>query len=107
MHLCPFWYEWHRIGVFFGFLLVVGGFFLYCWVTPPSPLVLEKLFFVSFSLLELWIRLSGLFFRMRIFFFCASRFDVGLRDLDCSKRYRLIGSIEVQGSTGDPVSLSS
>jgi hypothetical protein len=35
---------------------------------PPPPLVLEELFFVSFSLLELWIRLSGLFFLIKIYF---------------------------------------
>ena len=68
-------------------------------MTPPSPpgpgeVVFRLLFAVG--AVDSFIRVI---FSYENIFFCTSRFDVGLRDLDCPKRYRLKGSIEVQGST--------
>jgi len=35
----PFWYEWGRVGVVFGFLSCGGGFFRFRCMTPPPPLL--------------------------------------------------------------------
>ena len=65
---------------------------------PPSILNWRfRLLFVG-EVVDSFIRVI---FSYENIFFCTSTFDVGLRDLNCPKRYRLTDPIEVQGSIND------
>ena len=54
MHECPFWYEWGRVGVVWGFLLSDGVVFTGRCMTPLPPKECEV------AVLSTWdLRFSG------------------------------------------------